>query len=245
MAAKIKTLFDKLGNKLYPKTKTSAVYDDNNVTLNVSLNNYAHFIDEQSVTPISNPNLYRSDIDTSALSTSDVKVPSSNLVKTNIDSINNQLEYGVKFRDPTSITTESNPIIRKGDLTQTITTSQDVPPSSNAVKEALTNFTEGTISFNTAGTNLGSSVFKRANVVTLTIGWSGGINASGDIAIATIPAGYRPKYAAYAPVITTLTNKGQSVVMAVDNNGILAIHNYLAEVFADNFYAAFTYDAYN
>lgn len=81
MAAKIKTLFDKLGNKLYPKTKTSAVYDDDGVTLNVSLNNYAHFIDEQSTTPISNPILYRSDIDTSTLSESDVKVPSSNLVK--------------------------------------------------------------------------------------------------------------------------------------------------------------------
>lgn len=91
MAAKIKTLFDKLGNKLYPKTKTSAVYDDNNVTLNVSLNNYAHFIDEQSTTPISNPTLYRSDIDTSTLSESDVKVPSSNLVKTNIDTLNSDL----------------------------------------------------------------------------------------------------------------------------------------------------------
>ena len=33
MSAKIKTLFDKVGNKLYPKTKTSAVYDDNNNTL--------------------------------------------------------------------------------------------------------------------------------------------------------------------------------------------------------------------
>ena len=127
MAAKIKTLFDKLGNKLYPKTKTSAVYDDNNVTLNVSLNNYAHFIDEQSITPISNPNLYRSDIDTSALSESDVKVPSSNLVKTKIENV-------VKFRSPTSITTETNPIIRKSDLVQSLSTSQDVPPSSNAVK---------------------------------------------------------------------------------------------------------------
>ena len=37
MSAKIKTLLDKLGNKLYPKTKTSAVYDDNNVTLDTIL----------------------------------------------------------------------------------------------------------------------------------------------------------------------------------------------------------------
>ena len=33
MSAKIKTLLDKLGGKIYPKTKTSAVYDDNNVVL--------------------------------------------------------------------------------------------------------------------------------------------------------------------------------------------------------------------
>ena len=33
MAARIKTLLDVLGNKLYPKTKTKAVYDDNGATL--------------------------------------------------------------------------------------------------------------------------------------------------------------------------------------------------------------------
>lgn len=33
MAAKIETLFNRFGRKIYPKTKTSAVYDDNNVAL--------------------------------------------------------------------------------------------------------------------------------------------------------------------------------------------------------------------
>ena len=37
MAARIKTLLDALGNKLYPKTKTNAVYDSNNNTLDTIL----------------------------------------------------------------------------------------------------------------------------------------------------------------------------------------------------------------
>ena len=41
---------------------------------------------------------------------------------------------GVKFRNPTSITPETNPVIRKNDLIQTLNTSQTAPPSSNAVK---------------------------------------------------------------------------------------------------------------
>ena len=39
MSAKIKTLLDKLGGKIYPKTKTSAVYDENNTSLDTILSN--------------------------------------------------------------------------------------------------------------------------------------------------------------------------------------------------------------
>ena len=41
---------------------------------------------------------------------------------------------GVKFRNPTSITPETNPVIRKNDLAQSLSSNPDVPPSSNAVK---------------------------------------------------------------------------------------------------------------
>ena len=39
MAARIKTILDSLGFKVYPKTKTKAVYDDNNNTLDTILVN--------------------------------------------------------------------------------------------------------------------------------------------------------------------------------------------------------------
>lgn len=40
MAARIKTILDILGFKIYPKTKTKAIYDDNNNRLDVILTNY-------------------------------------------------------------------------------------------------------------------------------------------------------------------------------------------------------------
>ena len=55
-----------------------------------------------------------------------------------LDSNNNplstRLANNVTFRDPSSITPDTNPVIRKNDLAQSLSTSQAVPPSSNAVK---------------------------------------------------------------------------------------------------------------
>ena len=93
MAAIIKTLEDFLHNKVYPKTKVEAVYDDSNNRLDSLLsakeNANDNFIvkGSGSATPsISDPELRQSDISTTQ-STSAITVPSSSLVKTMNDSI--------------------------------------------------------------------------------------------------------------------------------------------------------------
>lgn len=84
MSAKIKTLFDKVGNKLYPKTKVSAVYDDNDQPLDITLNEYIKAINEQGTTQITDPDLHRSDIE-QVISESTTKVPSTKLLKDSIE----------------------------------------------------------------------------------------------------------------------------------------------------------------
>lgn len=80
MGATIRTLLDGNDDFIYPKTKTVAVYDENNNTLDQMLTPLLRGKNEQGTTPISDPNLLRSDIE-QEVSTSTIKVPSSNLVK--------------------------------------------------------------------------------------------------------------------------------------------------------------------
>lgn len=93
MAAIIKTIEDMLHNKIYPKTKVEAVYDDNNNRLDSLLSAKEDASDDivlkgtsESVPSISDPILHQTDISTTQ-STATNTVPSSSLVKGMNDSI--------------------------------------------------------------------------------------------------------------------------------------------------------------
>ena len=93
MSAIIKTIEDMLHNKIYPKTKVEAVYDDDNNRLDSLLSAKEDASDDfvlkgtsESVPSISDPVLHQSDISTTQ-STATNTVPSSSLVKTMNDSI--------------------------------------------------------------------------------------------------------------------------------------------------------------
>jgi hypothetical protein len=95
MASFIKTITDIFNNKIYPKTKVNAVYDDNNNRLDTILaskqdtNSNFVYKGTGSATPsIDDPELRQSDISTTQ-STSDITVPSSSLVKTMNDNLGN------------------------------------------------------------------------------------------------------------------------------------------------------------
>jgi len=70
MSAKIKTLFDKVGNKLYPKTKVQAVYNENDTPLDQVLRSFVRSTTEQGTTPV---NDYAGIIDVETLPQSGVK----------------------------------------------------------------------------------------------------------------------------------------------------------------------------
>ena len=93
MSAIIKTIEDMLHNKIYPKTKVEAVYDNENNRLDSLLSAKEDASDDfvlkgtrESVPSISDPVLHQSDISTTQ-STATNTVPSSSLVKTMNDNL--------------------------------------------------------------------------------------------------------------------------------------------------------------
>jgi hypothetical protein len=88
MSALIQTLTDGLNNEIYPKTKTSAIYDENNVPLDTILNPLVGAKDEEGTTQIEDPVLHQTDIDQN-ISASTTKVPSSGVVKVINDNLGN------------------------------------------------------------------------------------------------------------------------------------------------------------
>jgi hypothetical protein len=93
MSASIRTLLDTNNDLIYPKTKTAAVYDDNNNSLNEVLLSVIRGKTEQGTSPIEDPVVHKSDIEQTP-STDTNKIVSSNVVKNisdNLDDIETNL----------------------------------------------------------------------------------------------------------------------------------------------------------
>lgn len=111
---------------------------------------------------------------------------------------NIKVTNGVTFRNPTSITPETNPVIRKNDLIQTLNTSQTAPPSSKAVKD-VTDALSSHLVYNSWHTSLPSAqsggddmyVYKWGRMAYFALNSIKGLGTS-RVQLGNIASGFRP-----------------------------------------------------
>jgi len=204
MATVIKTIEDFFHNKVYPKTKTKAVYDDDNNRLDnilaskQDINSNFVYKGTGSATPsIDDPELRQSDISTTQ-STSDITVPSSSLVKTMNDNLGN----------PSS----ASSVTGADAFSKISTLNSDLTPQ-------VFNITPATGYTTTSMTHCQ----KQGNIVELRIELSFANSTATTFGeVATVPAGYRPS--TVAPLLCIDSTNDKVITAFVRTNGVITVY---------------------